>query len=549
MALALVLTAAGNCNRQTSSGPPPSTSAAALEAVPAPSDLVAEVVVQNPERSWSALRGALGDDAILVPRTVGGLAVSLFGLPLRAAQEFDEKLPAFAALSGAEAPRATLALHVRDGGTFVVLLTSGADASFDLERKDGLARLIPRPTARSGLLAGAALGVVGNYLLIGNDVEALAALGPYLVRTVAPRQLHAQSATADAPSDAVLHGDGGHLGALVKRALEHRVGSMDGSAPAEVGPLFDLSSAALDVVEPLTHAELTDVTLKLDKERFRLDALVRLPAGSWSEAPSLSVPTALAALPEDTVAAVAFTEPKGSRKDAARKRATTLASALAEKTNGTAFDRSKLEAALVALGEGRGEQTILGARCSGAGLTGFATGDVADRAKLKQGVRDLLGLRSEDAVAAALDKAALGVTVETGRLELVTDDVTLIRFAPKKPEAPRTLTDLRFTVGETRFTIGAGVETVDTLQALYRPDQTQTLAALPKVRDALAGHEERATFAMIVDPVAVAGCSAGAPAPRSLTPITASLAPVPHGLHVRIDTVPAAISVIGRLLR
>lgn len=539
------------CKRSTSDAPLPSTSSTVLAPVPTPPALAAELIVPNPDGAWSALRDTLGGDAILAPRSVGGLLVSLFGLPLRAAQEFDETLPAVGALAGEKDARVAIAFHVRGGGTFVTLLTSGADATFDAAHADGLAKLIPRATARSGLVPGAALAIIGNYLVIGNGFDAVGLLGPYLVRTLATRPAAAHAGTGTSKAQVAVHAEGAAFGQLLGRWLDARVAELDGATRTKLAPFFDVAAAATALGATLSKAVSTDASVTFGKEGAHLEATARLSVPDAPDAPDarpLSAGKTLATLPEDTFAAIAFANSSTERKAYARTQADGLSLVIPAMGKGASLDGAKLAAALSAVADGRGDRTTIGARCTGAGVTGFAAGDVRDRKTLERGVSDLLALRSEPAMQAQLDGAGLEASLEKGRLELVTDDVWLVRFAPKKKDDPRAPVDLRFTVSEARYIIGAGVETVETLQGFYRPDPSRTLGAIAEVRSALDAAAAPTWWTLFVDPVGFAACQGGKPGAKSGAPVVVSFGPTAGGLHLRIDSARAALAFAARSL-
>ncbi len=553
LALALVLTGALGCKKPRPDGPQADATAATLGPVPAPAELIAEFIVPNPERSWTAFRDSLGEDAAMAPRSVGGLVVSLCGLPLRAVQEFDEKLPLIGAVAGTSEPRAAVALHVRSGGSFIAVLTTGSDATFDVERQEGVAKLIPKGTARRGLIPDVQLAIVGNYLVIANRHEALAALGPFLVRTVAPRGERGDLGPIESRPSATLHSEGRVFGSFLQHWLDRQWAGLEPATKSRIALFIDLEVAAKALFSAFKDDEGTEASLWLGKETLRIDATVRVAAANeWAARPNVT-PKDLGTLPEDTIAALAFAESTSDRLVEASRRAAALESVLSDTKNAPPFAAVPLAKALAKtlaeLAQGRGDRTTLGARCTGAGLTGFATGEVAHRAQLESGLAALLGMRSEGGVTKALDQAGLELLVEKGRLELVTDEVTLLRLGSTKKGDPRSAIDLRFAVGDARYTIAAGVETVDTLQAFYRPAQGRILSELPQVRAALAAHGEHAFFAFFADPLAVAACASGAPVAKSTSPVTVSLGAAPGGLRLRIEAARSALVLVGRLLR
>jgi hypothetical protein len=535
------------CRSRGEEPPTPAATATALAAVPAPADLAAELVVANPERSWSALREALGDDAVLVPRRVGGLLVSAFGLPLRAAQEFDEKLPMVGALTVDGAMG--IGIHVRDGATLKLVVSSGADASFIVEPREGVLLVRPKPEARAALVTGATLAIAGNYLVFATSDDAAVRLAPYLARTLGPRGTLRGASPPDGPVDLVLHGDGPRLAALASRGL---ASALDGLAPelrSAVAPFVDVEAAATMLRDALATSTGVEAALTLGKTSLRLDVLAHTTEATSSGARATIAPRALGNLRAEAVAAIALGETASARKAAARVRAAAIAAALTLRSKATPLDERKLATALDAIAEGRGDETLFGVSCSGAGATGFASGTVAARDKLEAGVTALVGLRDEPSVRRAFEGAGLVLSVERGRLERVPDEVTLVRLAPKKDDDATQKTDLRFTLGAERFAIAAGAETVDALQVLHRKEPRDTLRDAAKLEEPLMALGDRAYAAFYLDPLALLSCRTSTPLAKPSGAITAAVGPVEGGVRLRIDVAPSAFAVAGRWLR
>gem|GEM_PF-2759239 len=533
------------CSRTSREDAPSSGSAAVAAKVPAPPDLAGELVVANPERSLAALRRALGDEAVLVPRTVGGLAVSLLGLPLRAAQEFDEALPLVGALAGDEDARFAFAVHVRDGGTFAVVATSGEDAPFTVERVDGLAHLVPRASLRGPLVPGLALGVAGNYLVVGTSRDAVTTLGPYLAHMLGPRADRGEREVA-------FRATGQRFGKLAKRLLDGSTASLDPATWAALAPIVDLDATRDALTDSLARATSVDATLTLGEPPLRLEARVSLDESRRLAGRALVRPTELMSLRADSMLGLALGSDAAGRKAEASARQRGLVTALAAK--GGRFDAAASEAALLAVAEGRGDVTRFGAVCSGAGLTGFATGSVTGREALERGLRGLVGLKDDPALKRALDGRGLDVTAERGRLELVTDEVTLIRVAPRpKKDATsderRSAIDLRFTVGDERFVVAAGNETVDVLRGFYRPTQAGDLGKVEGVAAALARLGDESFAALYLDPAALRSCAAGRPSASPSGFMVAALSPSDGGVTLRVEVKNAVLAGLVATLR
>lgn len=544
LALGLLFGALG-CSRGEPVTTNASAGAASTASVPKPSDLVAELRVPSPARSYGKLRASLGEDAVLLPRSVGGLAVRLLGLPLRAAQEIDEGLPLVGALAGDSESRFAVALHVRDGGTFVVVLTSGEEAPFSAERRDGVVHLAPRGALREPLAKGLALGVAGNYLVIGDRADSVSHLGPFLARELGPRM----SASASDGADLTLQGEGKRLGLLFERSGARFADRLAPETRAALAPLVDPATLASSLGGALAETSGFELAVTLGSGTHRIDATARLPSGTPAEArPPVDWAT-LGALPAGTIAAASFGETVASRLSEATARSTALAALLALRPKGPPFDREKLAAPLRAIAEGRGDTALVGAGCTGAGLTGFALGPVRDRKRLDSGVTGLLALFDEPALKGLLDETKLVVSVSKGRLERVSEDVTLLRVAPRTEGEGARATDMRFTLGDTRYAIAAGAETVELLQALHREAPTSTLEDAARFSDLRSELGEGPFAAFYLDPVAAHACVATAPSATPSRGIVGAVSRTPEALTLRIRVAHEALGIVGRLLR
>ncbi len=101
---------------------------------------------------------------------------------------------------------------------------------------------------------------------------------------------------------------------------------------------------------------------------------------------------------------------------------------------------------------------------------------------------------------------------------------------------------------EARYIIGAGVETVETLQGFYRPDPSRTLGAIADVRSALDAAAAPTWWTLFVDPVGLAACQGGKPGQKSGAPVVVSFGPTAGGLHLRVDSARAAVAFAARSL-
>jgi heme oxygenase len=528
------------CSRAPGPTPPPPTS---LAPVPAPQELVAEMVVHLPARTWAELHTSLGSEAVFLPRSIGGLVAGALGLPIRAVQDVDERLPLFAAIDAKA--RAVAAVHVKDGAALALALSSGPDAQFDLAREGAMSWFTPKPSARTPLWKGVVVGLLHNYLLAGSDREAVAALGPYLARTMPNR--HPGDATGKGPAgqaDISLHARGG-LSAFAGH-IEQLAGRVDHGVVEELAPFVDLGAAngALAALGALSDVR---ASLTLSPTALSLDAACRIGSAIPFADLALIDPKKLVELPDDTLAAISWSETAAGRAARARARSSSIAAKLA--TKDAALDQPALERSLGDLAAGRGDRATAGIRCTGVGITGFAVGEVGDRDRLDKALAKLIAMRDEPAVKARLTAAGMTVSTNTARIEVVPHDVVLLRVDRGKPGAASVgPIDLRYALAPDRFYAAAGMETIETLQALYRPDAARSLSAKATMATAITANGEPAWISVIADPQGIAACRKAMPGGTFATPVSLTIGPQEGGAKLRIEIARPLLAVVSRTL-
>lgn len=202
--------------------PPEEASAPPVEAapVPAPADLLADVVVTSPGTTWTKLQRSLGGTLGLLPPSFAGALVLGLGLDAQLSAEIDPTTPGFAALSGDPlAPAWAVALRLSDPRHARAVLAQGDTARYEAREASGLTELAPRRVREAGVGAGEAPPVVlglapGGFVLLASSPAALVSLGPYTTRTLARRALPASSTlVVDVPRAAL-------EGVLVPRAKQ-----------------------------------------------------------------------------------------------------------------------------------------------------------------------------------------------------------------------------------------------------------------------------------------------------------------------------------------
>ena len=93
-------------------------------------------------------------------------------------------------------------------------------------------------------------------------------------------------------------------------------------------------------------------------------------------------------------------------------------------------ERGMIERSVADLVHGRGDATVAGVRCTGAGITGFAYGTVADEDRMRRGIDGLAAFRKHGSIVSRLKKASLRLDASKRRLPDVPADVQRWRLTP-----------------------------------------------------------------------------------------------------------------------
>ncbi|HEU4532575.1 MAG TPA: hypothetical protein VFS00_00610, partial [Polyangiaceae bacterium] len=421
VALALVALAPGGC-RGCDEAPPAPVGAQAPAPVPEPPGLLAEFAVARPASTWQKVRTLAGGPAQLLPAGFPLLVAALLGLPIKAAELIDHDVPLVAALSAdtveargfvgsaegadpagrGQGERFVAGVHVRDGGRFVAALTEGAEARH-VARADATSLLTLLEPKAGAAAEGPALGVLGNYALVGRDAESLRRLGPYVARTLPSRP----SADEDLAVVAKRQGLAGPLRERLRawwaaskallEASERRERERHGGAePTFASPAAALAKADASVAELMgLLGDLGDVraTLALDEGGLHARAAL-VPAGAggpaerafaaWSVGPGAP----LLELPDGVALAVLLRESAEGRARGAGEQARALGELFGGRL--PEADRKRVDEALALWAEGRGDWLVAGVDPSEGRRALYAATGVADATALERGVRRLL---------------------------------------------------------------------------------------------------------------------------------------------------------------
>jgi len=513
----------------------PSATAAPKPPVEAPTGLLMEMLLVNPERSWTRIHQGVPKVGELTPRSIGGLAVSLLGLPLGSVGDLDEKLPAAAALrKEGDKLQFACAIHVRDPASFSARISHGEDAPFRTRRDADYRWLERTKAARSPQLGDTHLALHEHHLVIGNDEAAVRALAPYLTRTVA-----AGAQLEGAPTK-------GFAATITTEGLRWAETRLEQWGelliPGQIGTPLDVLADPQSLREALRYgfasAQEATVTAELIQGRARVTALLRArdkSALSELRAIPTIAPPRLLQLPDDTMVLLGWVEPKAQRRASASSRAQALTKLLKVDDDNVAHLLGDIAAA-------RGDVTVAGARCSGIGVTAYATGDVDDAGKLSEGLKALTALRKTSAATHYLAEHELKLTVKRTRVRNVPLPVTKLRLASKRDEPAASPVALVYGIEGKRFWLTAGNEASDSFSSLYAPAAETSLEHIEAWSRALDVHGKQGLWlALLADAGGVLACLSGRPG-GSKTLVTAlTVGPANDGAMIHLEAPLAAL--------
>lgn len=495
----------------------PAPSAAPKPPVPVPTGLSAEAVAPTPDKLLTDLREAARGPALFLPRTIGSLVANAAGLPLQAVELIDERLPIVAAtLSEGGAG----AVHIRDRVRIIAVLTNDKDAWFTA-REDG--DFVWFTSKRENALLTVAL--VDNYLVAGTDEATVRKLGPYLTRNVASKAMPKSDIGITLHNGDALRANFARATALLKKY----------PMPPATAALVNVDMLNDAIADLLSGIKSGDVTIDLTGVALDVDATLR------GEAPTVAaIPSAqFASLPDDTFAAVAWSQSEASRVASAKSSAAAIGKLLSIDP-ATPLER---------VARARGDSTLLAGRCTGIGVTGFARGDAANPDELREGLDDLVALRKTDTAKAKLKEAGLSLDAKKTRITAVPGDMWRLRLIPKREGADARLEaiDLLYTFTEDSFYAAAGMETVDTIQHMYATDKPTTWSSKDQIKAALSRFPEKVWFAALGDAQAFNACMVGRPGGQFAAPIAMFAAKHNSGVHLRIEIARALIKLAVNL--
>jgi hypothetical protein len=509
------------------------------------------------------LRTDFAGETLLLPTSLGGLTCQLLGLPITAAEEIDEARPLVAVValpeSGADDARSlevAVAVRARDGSRLRARLTLGRDAPFEVEPDAGLpvVRLRRRSEgAFSPRLADVPLGVLDDHLIAAGSPRALERLGPYLVRGLGARA--SRGAPESFPAGAHSAGEragtavvsielsAGALSGPFRRALGDAFAGMVGSWPAPLPALLDPSGLG-EALAALGEVGGVSAELRFDERVVLLAADARWAdgaAGRAVAAPARRRGADLLAVPDDTALVVAWAESDAGRRARASEAASALSSFVGEPAGAADV--------FAALAEARGAQAIAGIRCSGAGPTGYALGEIHDADGARRALGTLAEILESGAARRRLAEHALTVKIKKTRVARVPVDLFRARLRPRtgggKPDDTALPVDWLTGVSGERFFVTAGYEAAETLERLYAPTRERSLAGVEPLSRAIEEASGETWLFVVADPERAAACLTGSPGGPS-TPVVLAVGPSERGARLRFEMDAALLRQLGR---
>jgi hypothetical protein len=288
--------------------------------------------------------------------------------------------------------------------------------------------------------------------------------------------------------------------------------------------------------------EKTHIALRLEVAARDAEAAKRL--GAWPRAKA----GWLAKLPDDSVFAATWAESEQGRAGRSERNANALADWLQAGTPGV--ERVQLAPVFRSVARGRGDQALVGLRCSGVGLTGYAQGEVQDASELRAGLQGISRMLLVHPTAQKhLRTRRLKLSTKRTRVPRIPHHVWRLRLSPLTAARPamakrrevREAVDMRYWVDETRFVAAAGGQTIETLQDLHRPHVEGSLGKSIALESDAGAKPAPIWLSMFADPRAMRACQEEKPGAWPLAPAVLEVGPGADAkravrLSVRVDS-------------
>lgn len=506
--------------------PPPQQKVVQLEPLPRPAGLIADVFIPNPDAAWAKARTAVGGPALFLPGTTGGLASTMLGLPVGIAGEIDGAVPVVGAIvedAAGGQPHAALAIHVRAGDRLVEQLTKGEQARFTsrVDEKTTMTLLEPKGGGQRAMM----IGVLGNYLVVGQTLWDLTEVGPYVARTLPGAKMPKDDMAFELPQEALA----GPIAKGLRTSwdkLKPRESPLAGgtSLPSPIGGVVE---ALIAILGDLDHAR---VAVNLDDKAARVRLVGTPKAGVSAKsvaAMTVGDPQRMLELPADTEVALYLRDAAAVRVNDAKNYAAAISRALGKDT--PPEDGAAIEAALVAVAEGRGDSFTAGLSLLPTGPAAYVHSEVADGDKLGKALEDLLGLVKRPSVKSYLGTADVEVSTGKAVLEGMAVDVKRVRLArtkgekgkadkgksekdkkaaPAGEETPSAI-DVLYTLGKDGLWLAAGYDAKGALVSVMNAPGKENLSGRAEVKAAVAAAGDKTAFVLVVDPLRLLARQAG----------------------------------------
>ena len=536
------LAVAAGCGRNRSKEE--SSSQHVAPPVPAPEGLMGEIVVPHPDRTWEAVRDALGPMPLL-PVSAAVFLGDALGLPVAALEQLDLVVPLVGAVVEAHETFVTVVgIHVKDGARLVELVTAPGGHFSKGPSQDGITALTS--TAKSDAWSYA---VAGNYLVVAKDAETLRRVAPFVSRTLASRPPPTEDVVAIA-SQGSLQGSIARRAKQIWASWKHDRESDDaalrakhgGSAPDFGDPaeaLADIDSKVDRFFAILSDLSESRLAVVIDPKAPEHAATLRAsltmkpqspsgPAGREIETMPVAGAEPLLSLPASTAVAVLTRDTPELREQSSTEQVGAIAKVLGGRLD--ADDKDKIESAFRSWSAGRGDWLTAGLVWAGPAKAAILRGAVANPVELGRGATAMLKLLGVRAIAEPLSnwvgdlKLSWGPAAGAG--EGAVQTVHVVRRPPKvqlrhdrdRP-AQNDAFDIVWSIGKDVFAGAAGQDAKGAFAALQKADNGKTLAQVPFLSRTLERLGPTLSFALFVDSskLAEASPSGGEGSPILLT--------------------------------
>ena len=538
-----------------------------LSPLPAPEGHLADLFMPAPDATWTKARALVGGPAAFFPQSFGALAATLLKLPVAVAPEIDGTVPVIgASLKKGPAPaQAAIGIHVKAGGRFLDQLTKGPDARFTSKLDE--ASRITMVTTKSdtpGAEPPVAMGVLGNYLLIALNAADLAAVGPYVARTLPSRPAPKEDVAIEVPEAAL----SGPVLAEAQRSWDNTRKGLDQLGAPVLLPVTSTVEMLLGVLADSKQARLT-LDLADAAVHARMTMTPKPGGGAATKAIEEMAVGDLAPildLPASALMGLLWREPAAVRAASIPKQADALAARLGP--DAKPEDKEAILAALRAEDEARGDWVALGVSLEAIGPNAMVRAPLLDEAKMAKALKQVLALTKLASVKAQLKESALDVTTGKSVVENLPGDVQRVRFervqakdaksTAKDPKPPLldkskggspeaagipTSIDLLYLVSNSTLFGAAGYDPKEALRSLVKAPGDASFGSSAAIKAAVAPLGADASFALVVDPLRILAVRAGKSAPPEPAPVVLAIGKTaqPSAMWGRLDV--AAIVV------